>query len=806
MATSSPQPDSRPSGLSGQGRTKETPVNEVPGVSQARDWSMRADIGQQLQFPREITTTSLWPDIVLWSAAAKSAMLIELTVPWEEGIHAAYEWKAAKYSDQVAECRELVHHHLPFRMIKNVDFHCESNNMAHRTIEITSKQLIVRRGQSFLLTLEMMQPFKNNDVLVLSVETGSAPSEVLGTRCNFGNPSPLYTSDARAIWNYSIDKSANLQLGIVTLSVSPPVDAPVGRYSLSARTTSDKKTLGTLVVLFNPWCSGDWVFLPDEQERQEYVMNEQGVIYYGTAGYPRPMDWVFGQFEEEMVDICLKMLDINPKHTRNPADDVSARCNPIYVGRVVSAMINSNGDQGVLLGRWHDNYVDGVRPTHWTGSVSILQHWYQNNCHPVKYGQCWVFAGVMCTVMRFLGIPCRVVTNFKSAHDKNSSLTIDEYYNEYGLRATGSQDSIWNFHVWVEGWMKRPDLKKEDKYDGWQVLDPTPQELSEGAFCCGPAPVAAIFLGDVDLKYDVPFVFSEVNADIVKWMVSAGGVKIKMHSNTSTVGQNISTKAVGFSIRNDITSNYKHKEGSTKERDAFKRALNRVNSGDDQEGKSRDETLKLEMKFEEAGKMLNGQDIKLSLNLRNKDRTNKTVSIRVTAQAMMYNGIPANNIQSTVQEKTLLPGQAEILPVQIPFSVYGKYTVSCDSVKVSAVAVNKQQEDDIYETETDIVLEDPKVSIKVLSEARLFKAMTMEVEFTNPLNVTLRNCSLTVIGCGLFKSDYIEGNTRELDPKSNLRLRITTTPYKAGLRTVVADFDCSAFRDVKGSCTVDVKA
>lgn len=28
--------------------------------------------------------------------------------------------------------------------------------------------------------------------------------------------------------------------------------------------------------------------------------------------------------------------------------------------------------------------------------------------------------------------------------------------------------------------MKRPDLKKGNTYDGWQVLDPTPQELSQG--------------------------------------------------------------------------------------------------------------------------------------------------------------------------------------------------------------------------------------------------------------------------------------------------------------------------------------
>lgn len=45
------------------------------------------------------------------------------------------------------------------------------------------------------------------------------------------------------------------------------------------------------------------------------------------------------QFEEEMVDICLKILDVSPKYTEDPAEDVSARCNPIYVSRVVSAMV-----------------------------------------------------------------------------------------------------------------------------------------------------------------------------------------------------------------------------------------------------------------------------------------------------------------------------------------------------------------------------------------------------------------------------------------------------------------------------------
>nr|XP_004573978.2 protein-glutamine gamma-glutamyltransferase 2-like [Maylandia zebra] len=684
--------------------------------------------------------------------------------------------------------------------INKVNFHCVTNNTAHRTIEITRKQLIVRRGQPFLLTLEMVQPFSVRDTLLLTVETGSAPSERHGTRSQFGNPSAKYTSDAKAIWKYEIDRSAVLERGIVALSVTPPTDAPVGKYSLSAMTHGETRNLGTLVVLFNPWCSDDWVYLPDDRERQEYVMNEEGTVYTGTSHYIGSQPWIFGQFEEEMVDICLKILDANLKHRKDPAGDTSARCNPVYVSRVISAMVNSNDDKGVLVGRWDGNYNDGCSPTCWTSSVSILQRWFQNRCYPVKYGQCWVFAAVMCTVMRFFGIPCRVVTNFQSAHDSNNSLTIDEYYDDYGVRSKEASESVWNFHVWVEGWMKRPYLMKGGIYDGWQVLDPTPQEKSEGVFCCGPAPVNAILRGDTDVKYDVPFVYAEVNADIVKWMISTNGSKKKMYTDSMSVGQSISTKAVDSWKRVDITDSYKHREGSAEERAIFKRAV-RMNSKEGQ-GDIEEAPQYVEMKIKEETKAINGQDIKLRLKLSSKDHTNKVLSVRVNAQAMRYNGNPADNILNKVQHVTLLSGQDVAIPIQIPFADYSKYMVNYDSIKVSAVASDS---DEYYQTETNITLEQPVISMKVLYPVHVNHEMTLEVEFKNPLNERLRNCSLTVIGCGLFKSDYIQSDLGEVEPKATLKLKITTTPYRAGLKTVVADFDCSSFRDIKSSCIVDVK-
>lgn len=46
-------------------------------------------------------------------------------------------------------------------------------------------------------------------------------------------------------------------------------------------------------------------------------------------------------------------------------------------------------------------------------------------------------------VMRLLGIPCRVVTNYNSAHDTNGNLIIDVFYADYGVEERRSRDSVW---------------------------------------------------------------------------------------------------------------------------------------------------------------------------------------------------------------------------------------------------------------------------------------------------------------------------------------------------------------------------
>lgn len=194
------------------------------------------------------------------------------------------------------------------------------------------------------------------------------------------------------------------------------------------------------------------------------------------------------------------------------------RHDAIKVSRHIAAVVNSKDDRGIVVGNWGEDFSGGTEPTAWHGSAAILQQFYRTK-RPVKFGQCWCFSGVTCTIARCLGIPSRVITNYMSAHDTHNSITVDRFFDEDGEPVKKlNKDSIWNFHSWDEVWMKRPDLSASGAYDGWNVIDATPQEASDGIYRVGPTSVEAIKYGEVTKPYDGFFVYAEVNADEVYWL------------------------------------------------------------------------------------------------------------------------------------------------------------------------------------------------------------------------------------------------------------------------------------------------
>ena len=69
-----------------------------------------------------------------------------------------------------------------------------------------------------------------------------------------------------------------------------------------------------------------------------------------------------------------------------------------FIGPNLQANFNDK-DGGVLYGRWDNDYPkDTTAPTAWSGSVAILEKFWQKK-NVVKFAQCWVFSGLVTTCM-----------------------------------------------------------------------------------------------------------------------------------------------------------------------------------------------------------------------------------------------------------------------------------------------------------------------------------------------------------------------------------------------------------------------
>uniref|UniRef100_UPI00398EFEE5 protein-glutamine gamma-glutamyltransferase 2-like n=1 Tax=Pristiophorus japonicus TaxID=55135 RepID=UPI00398EFEE5 len=674
-----------------------------------------------------------------------------------------------------------------------VDFQFAKNNKEHRTDEISTKRLIVRRGQIFNIKVNFTDG-SNPEITTfrLIFETGPDPKKSNGTQVVV----PFTKSINVKRWSGIISSSTSSEW---CLAISPSPTAKIGYHRLTLQHIDDqhvKYYIGNFVVLFNPWCSEDEVFLNSDSQRDEYVMNETGIIYVGSSDYINHVAWNFGQFEEDILDICLKILDNTPLYLKNPSKALATRGYPVYIARLVSAMVNSSDDRGVLQGRWHSPYDKGVYPGIWNGSIAILRKWNNDGCRAVRYGQCWVFAGVACTVLRCLGIPTRVVTNFDSAHDADANLTIDSYYDVEGDRTGESNDSIWNFHVWNECWMTRNDLRLGN--DGWQVVDATPQEESDGIYCCGPAPVKAIKEGDMDMKYDVPFVFAEVNAHCVEWLVFGNGTKMRMDMNVSRVGHCTSTKRCGSDEREDVTGHYKYSDGSIQETEVFERA-NRI-----QNIPPPVKTLGLTLTAEKP--IYNGKSVAITLVVSNKTSKKKVCELSFWAKKRKYHGPSENTcVKKHKQEITIAPNEEKIIPVKVDYKEYGRFPDMYNLMKLISLVTDVSTKDSAFAIK-DITLINPPLTIKVLNEPVVqFKNVLVEISFLNTFPETLKNCVMTLEGAGLIEGGK-EIRFKDVVPNEATKVNCDFVPYKSGLKKLLVDFDCDKLQDVKGSLNITVKS
>uniref|UniRef100_A0A8C2ZJC4 protein-glutamine gamma-glutamyltransferase n=1 Tax=Cyclopterus lumpus TaxID=8103 RepID=A0A8C2ZJC4_CYCLU len=527
-------------------------------------------------------------------------------------------------------------------MMKGPD---ESNKKQHRTAMFNSDYLIVRRGQEFQVRISFNRPYKPaTDTFAVEFVIGSSPQYSKGTYI------PVFpTKERQSSWEGRVVDAADLT---VTMGVTPAANCIVGKYHMYVavktpfgirRTRWDKSQ--DLYVLFNPWGPDDAVFLDDESERQECVMTEMGIIYHGSYDDIAERNWNYGQFNYGVLDACLYIMDRSDMPITNRGD-------PMKVTRKASAMLNSRDDDGVLVGNWSGDYTYGVAPTSWTGSTDILLT-YASSKMPVSFAQCWVYAAVFNTFLRCLGIPSRVVTNFFSAHDNDGNLKTDIILDESGrIDRVRTRDTIWNYHCWNECYMSRPDLPTG--FGGWQVVDATPQETSDGMYRCGPASVQAIKHGHICFPFDAAFVFAEVNSDVVFYTRSKDGSLEPVKVNRTHVGRMVLTKTPGDVTRRDITDQYKFPEGSTEERTVLEKA--------EQYGCGRDKSDLPEADVDlvlPAMEISVGDDFELSLEFVNRSGERRTVDAYINGSVVYYTGVTSSEFLFSNPTVTIEPNKSE---------------------------------------------------------------------------------------------------------------------------------------------------
>ena len=426
---------------------------------------------------------------------------------------------------------------------------CDSlNETDHHTSLYETNALVVRRAQSFRFKTTVTKgfdPARHELRFFLSDDFDGhwITNEVDESTESEPTTHWFYRSGASAA---NADESIELTADVYCSTTNCPIGAYRFGAALFDRATGvrlDTKEMSSdLIVLFNPWSQKDSVYLAVPAERIETVMNTAGIIWKGFATNLTTKSWNYAQFSNNSMQVALLCLDALSRQTRD---------SPVWVSRTISWMCNANSG-GIITGRWGGPYTGGKPPSHWGGSEEIFSE-YLTSGQSVKYGQCWVFAGVATSLARACGIPARPVTNYDSGHDKNGDKTIDFIYDYTGFRDRRKSDSSWNFHVWTECWMERNDV---DGANGWQIVDGTPQERSDGKYQCGPAPRSRV-KNDQGGAFDVDFVFSEVAADIKIWQIDATGTTHLLETHTNRLGHKISTKQNGASVRLDLTGEYK---------------------------------------------------------------------------------------------------------------------------------------------------------------------------------------------------------------------------------------------------------
>ncbi|EEC09526.1 conserved hypothetical protein, partial [Ixodes scapularis] len=181
---------------------------------------------------------------------------------------------------------------------------------------------------------------------------------------------------------------------MLMLDVQVPVSAPVGRWGMTVAVGGEVvfTVRIPIYIIFNPWSPEDPVYIPDDVARNFYTMQDKAVIFHGVEDMILTKTWYYGQVQTFHRTVTLPVIEFLMKIKQmTPAQ----RSDPIAVVRAMSAAVNTNDENGLVIGLWKEPFIDGIHPFAWSSSPTLLHRYMESGGNGVKYGQCFVFAGLL---------------------------------------------------------------------------------------------------------------------------------------------------------------------------------------------------------------------------------------------------------------------------------------------------------------------------------------------------------------------------------------------------------------------------
>jgi len=730
---------------------------------------------------------------------------------------------------------------LPYDILRLdwVDFRTRDNAVDHRTLNYESVHdydrptPIYRRGQPFFmnLTFQGRNFDPSRDVLFINFYYGPNPSVPKRTRIVLPVTIQGDFSKAPSQWDARIHSHNGRFL---TIQIHIPAHCQVGQWYCVIETAFKDmpkfrwqyRCPEAMFILFNPYCPDDCVFMDNEEMRDEYLMNDNGKIYMGGFRSVKSRPWVFGQFDDCMLPTACLLLEMS-RLTH------SERGNPFKVARAMSSMIQAarNGScrdnkhfdysDGVIEPKYEDeNFRGGMSPHAWTGSVQIIEEFLRGGASPVRYGHCWVMAGLMTSLCRALGLPARPVTAYVTAHDTQDSMTIERYVDRFGdmmERGPGRDqpDSIWAFHTWCDVWMMRSDLPYS--YSGWQGTDPSRshrdyRDMFSGS--CGPASSEAVRRGDIGCNDDTDAFYACLNSHVRYYYEDDNSEwgYAPFRQYRYPVGRFILTKAIGMY---DDYGERDFEEISDMWRDYSRSDYERFNVFNSCRGFRKDimncdyyghsynwnalppmECGDVTFECMEPSRTFVGETMFCNMKIYNNSNEMRTVQANLSSRACYYNGVMGTYLKRCSGFFTLAPGDYEVLTLRLDPKEYESRMVDMGFVKLTSTAY-------VYETmhsfidEYDFRFEKPYLHIEYLDEPQVGRECRVNFRFRNPMDVTLSDCYLTMeVGCSVRPRTM--RCYRDVMPHEEFVHQMVYYPRRAGDRRMVATFSSRQLQDVTG--------